>query len=345
METAPITFQRTAGCPGGEAITSRSRRGFTVIELLAVVAVVGILLILLLPAVQAAREAARRIQCRNNLKQIGLALHNYHDAFSMLPFAGAADTYAPNGTGHVVNGFNWRVFILPYLDQGTLYQELSAIDAGFRSVVTNSASWKQLPQHQTVIPVYQCPSEAAGSMQTVCYQTYVYGPTDTASAISNYFGSAGPAATFPAVNLGCGVCGNDANCLCADRGGMLGSAALSGGSGVFSLRPTRVSLAQVTDGASHTLLVGESARTHFSGAPSPEEIYLWMEPFSLLSTVNGVNTRSYQAANTQEFCSNHGGGAHFVFVDGSVRFISECIDLWLLSHLGTKSGSEIIGEL
>lgn len=323
----------------------KTRRGFTLVELLVAISVIGVLMALLLPAVQRARESARSMECRNRLKQIGLALHQYHGAQLTFPFGGAAETYAPTGQpdGGVVNGYNWRVFILPYLDQQALAEELSAIDSGFDSIVVRNNAWKQLPQHRIVIPVYQCPSEAAGPIQELCHQVYIYGPTTTGSATSNYFGSAGPAAAMPMSEHGCGLCDDNVYCLCTDRqGGMLGSGSPSGGAGVFSLRPTRISFASIRDGASTTLLAGESCRTFVGGTPSPEEIYHWMEPFSMLSTVNGINTPGFHAANTQEFGSNHGGGANFALVDGSVRFLSESIDLWVLSYLGTRAGADPI---
>src|SRR5512135_122792 len=98
-------------------------RGFTLIELLVVIAVIGILVALLLPAVQAAREAARRMQCSNNLKQIGLALHNYHDANKKFPFGSrGGSSWAQTG---IKDGTNWRVSILPYLEQTALYSKLN----------------------------------------------------------------------------------------------------------------------------------------------------------------------------------------------------------------------------
>jgi prepilin-type N-terminal cleavage/methylation domain-containing protein len=107
-------------------MTRRQRSGFTLIELLVVIAIIAILIALLLPAVQQAREAARRRQCKNNLKQIGLALHNYHDSLLVFPFGGSvgADIVNLSTTGN--NGFGWRVFILPYIDQAPLYNQLAA---------------------------------------------------------------------------------------------------------------------------------------------------------------------------------------------------------------------------
>ena len=128
---------------------SRRTSGFTLIELLVVIAIIAILIALLLPAVQQAREAARRTQCNNHLKQIGLALHNYHDSLLVFPWGGSYGADFVNGSNTGASGFNWRVFILPYMDQAPLYNKLS----GYFSTATPptsasisaSAPWKSIP--------------------------------------------------------------------------------------------------------------------------------------------------------------------------------------------------------
>ncbi|MCA9113349.1 MAG: DUF1559 domain-containing protein, partial [Planctomycetaceae bacterium] len=121
----------------------RSSRGFTLIELLVVIAIIAILIALLLPAVQQAREAARRTQCRNNLKQMGLALHNYHDNSGRFPLG---ELYAYNG--------NWKARILPFMDQGPLYNNFTWAAASFQSV-----SGAFIPALAgTIVPALNCPS-------------------------------------------------------------------------------------------------------------------------------------------------------------------------------------------
>lgn len=321
---------------------SRSRsglpHGFTLIELLVVIAIIAVLIALLLPAVQQAREAARRTQCKNNLKQLGLALHNYHDTLSVFPFGGSYGPDFVNGSNTGPSGFNWRVFILPYIDQANLYNQLTLLNPATASI--NAAStWKTIPQHLIKIPGYRCASETASDTPTGRDDSY----SPATSAISNYVGSAGASATHPYAGVGCGVClDSQANCQCTDQGTVGGwhyaSAISGGGSGIFSLRATNVSMKDVNDGTSNTLLVGELKVT-------PNSWHQWMDPWSLGSTVNGINAPGYNNAyHRQTYSSYHVGGVHFLLVDGSVRFVSDNVDLRTLGNLGTKSGAEVVGE-
>ncbi|MCA9081101.1 MAG: DUF1559 domain-containing protein [Planctomycetaceae bacterium] len=124
----------------------KSTRGFTLIELLVVIAIIAILIALLLPAVQQAREAARRSQCKNNLKQIGLAMHNYHDTHRTMPLGGATDKYA------------WSVFILPFADQAPLYNAISPNGQNVPSATANSNRLR------TVLSVFKCPSDVGADI-------------------------------------------------------------------------------------------------------------------------------------------------------------------------------------
>ncbi len=124
-------------------------RGFTLIELLVVIAIIAILIALLLPAVQQAREAARRSTCKNNLKQIGLAMHNYHGTYKMFP---------PGWVGHASGGMGWSAFLLPGVDQGPLYKSLAETATG--AVPITAA------QYQAVVPVYLCASDASGNINS-----------------------------------------------------------------------------------------------------------------------------------------------------------------------------------
>src|SRR5262245_16035146 len=129
----------------------RSRKGFTLIELLVVIAIIAVLIALLLPAVQQAREAARRSQCKNNLKQIGLGLHNYHDTFGV--FAPGFISSTSNSTTGIGTGWASSAFILPYIDQAPLYNQLNTLTP------INPSDATQLGLIRTVIGVYQCPSD------------------------------------------------------------------------------------------------------------------------------------------------------------------------------------------
>ena len=152
-------------------VLNRRAHGFTLIELLVVIAIIAILIALLLPAVQQAREAARRTQCKNNLKQVGLALHNYHDVHKMFPMGAFSAIDDDNGCDD--DGYGWGVMLLPYIDQAPLYQKLpmtATAANGFTSVDDpRGANWcvfknyfesngTIIPGGDTILPAFRCPS-------------------------------------------------------------------------------------------------------------------------------------------------------------------------------------------
>ncbi len=226
------------------------RRGFTLVELLVVIAIIGILVGLLLPAVQAAREAARRMQCSNNLKQIGLAIHNYHDAFSLLP---AGCNGLPNAAGTSFNGHGWvwHAAILPYIEQTALYEAIQGGD-GLGNEKGDQNTGKPLVVRDTTVSVFWCPS-----------QTDVrYGAQKNGYQPSNYNG-----------NMGTRIGNGNDNCICT------GIATLNdmqtkpwgcmNGNGVFYVS-SRTKFRDVLDGLSNTIFVSEVPDTggdtmgHFS---------------------------------------------------------------------------------
>jgi prepilin-type N-terminal cleavage/methylation domain-containing protein/prepilin-type processing-associated H-X9-DG protein len=195
-----------------------ARRGFTLIELLVVIAIISVLIALLLPAVQAAREAARRIQCVNNLKQIGLALHGYHDANNTFPAGGWIAVFGQPATNSMNMG--WSASVLPYLEQSAVYVGLN-FSFAYNVAVNSTAAY-------TVLAVYLCPSEPRKT-----YWNQAPGPPADpfASADADYGGMYGPRA------LGSGFTNNP-----------------PAGAMIFS---QCIGLAQFTDGASQTIAVGE----------------------------------------------------------------------------------------
>ena len=324
----------------------RSSRGFTLVELLVVIAIIGVLIALLLPAVQAAREAARRMSCGNNLKQIALALHNYHDAYHVFPYAGVLQASylgdCPSGTSHA---YGWRVRILPFIEEGSVAEQLKKLNP------YDAAATKASPMQTTPITTYLCPSEV---VEPVSKTGRFWMISPQVAAISNYFGSAGATCTHNDVVVGCGLCTpSEVNCLCTEQNmAVYACKATKGSSGMFSMGPSAVRIRNVVDGTSHTLLIGES-RVHLDPVAGDGPPHQWMEPLSVISTVNGVNTPatpgpfSYygQSYEKMVFSSHHSGGAQFSMVDGSVHFVEDTIDLFVLSYLGTKAGGEIISGL
>lgn len=297
----------------------RKRVGFTLIELLVVIAIIAVLIALLLPAVQQAREAARRSQCKNNLKQIGLAMHNYESTFVVFPFGAAI------ANGSVNMALNWRYDILPYIDQAPLYSQIQSNGLSRTTGCAASDPWLSQAFQLQVIPGYICPSESVGPLMagqqnggdTCC---------PTTSAISSYQGNASNC---------------DMASYCAGGQTILG---------MFALKPTRIRIGDVTDGTSNTLLVGErTGNKPKPGCASGEgaSYTCWTGQYGSVGHVNlGINSACRTGYQTGlGFGSMHVGGAHFVMADGSVRFISENVSQpSVLLPLSTRGTGEIIGE-
>jgi prepilin-type N-terminal cleavage/methylation domain-containing protein/prepilin-type processing-associated H-X9-DG protein len=293
-------------------------RGFTLVELLVVIAIIGILVALLLPAIQAAREAARRTQCTNNLKQISLGLNNYHDTFRIFP--PGAWNYANRG-----NGLAWTVFILPFIEQQTVYEEF---DFGRNSW----NNFNHLPG-MNLIPAYHCPSlrlknGAGGAGEQIGgkdpYTTHYYsvmGPQGV-----NPFGTTGPA-NYPT--------NGNAN----PHGGFA--------TGGILYRNSTTRIGDVTDGTSNTMIVGEISwdeancyRNWVRGITGTGD---GEAAGSLKNIEFGIRVVPYNGSNNfndVSFGSQHPGGCQFAFADGSVTLITEAIDLNLLKALASREGKE-----
>ena len=334
------------------------RVGFTLIELLVVIAIIAVLIALLLPAVQQAREAARRSQCKNNLKQIGLAMHNYHDAQKVFPY-GANDNWGWDpSTVPLRCAWNWRVFILPYMDQTALYNQITP---NFRCVSDSdwddrSAGFKNTPiagltqVHSAIIPGFLCPSDPAPVIAKNITQAQgstvgSQGTGVTEGARCNYFGSSGPSA----VN-GCqfySACKNDGGYHQARGGGLWGAPV-----GVLHLWPFKFSVANIADGTSNTFMAGE-VNAWRDGYDGCWENVIWTNTWSVSSTIFGINGGPGGNGNgsfwkyTDSGCgfrSTHSGGCHMLMSDGATRFVSQNISITLFNQLGSSAGNEVVGE-
>lgn len=293
---------------------SRSPRGFTLIELLVVIAIIAILIALLLPAVQQAREAARRTQCRNNLKQIGLAIHNYHDAYNMLPSGWIGVdliTGLPFTEGR--NGWGWASKLLPELDQVNVFNQIN-----FHLAVEDSVN---LQARKQVLSVFRCPSNALAELTW----TITDGTNDLAElSLSNYPGVFGTSDIHD-----CEGIPSPFTCT---------------GNGMFH-HNSALRFANVIDGMSNTIMVGERKIRHnpdwhttWTGVvPTGEETFE-----SILGTTD--HTPNNPANHLDDFSSFHVGGAIFALADGSARFISDSIDLGVYTSLATRAGGEAVGE-
>ena len=226
---------------------SRRRSGFTLIELLVVIAVIAILIGLLLPAVQKVREAAARMQCRNNLKQIGIAAHAYHDANGTLPPCVLMNAGVGNPADYNQNfGPNWAILILPYIEQGNLYQTVAASVQNYP--INGDSNWRTL--RGTTVKVYRCPSDTGGD--TACNRA------GGNWARGNYGANAGPGMFWIGANEG--AITSSGGLMTESSWGISGYYAsnVSGlaGGGVFPINKG-ITLLAITDGTSNTIMVDE----------------------------------------------------------------------------------------
>jgi prepilin-type N-terminal cleavage/methylation domain-containing protein len=339
-------------------LANRRGRGFTLVELLVVIAIIGILVALLLPAIQAAREAARRSQCSNNLKQIGIALQNFHDTNKCLPIGAPDDD---------TNEWGWQTMLLPFMEQQPLWEALMADQRGdasstfcpyapiqggphkFTYLTANPGNIDQQPGHsvnstagsagaQNVIPAYVCPSD-------------ILPPRNNNSwGKSNYLGCIG---TYPYGNMTVGTAFG-----CGNPKGNMQNGVITFDNDNSNSYPSR--LADVIDGTAQTIAVGEVSivdPTWVSPTKTDDGAYpIWAggddargcgDIYGLASFLRIVDTMCYinrrvGPESLLSYGSLHPGGAQFVFADASTHFFSENLDVLVYRALGTKNGREAV---
>jgi len=274
----------------------RASLGFTLVELLVVIAIIGILIALLLPAVQAAREAARRINCTNNLKQLGLAMHNYHDTHKCFP----PGMMLIDDQGTIAGGWAWGVFLMPFIEQSPLQDTLSVTKYTLSQVVSDPAL---LPMLQTRLTVFLCPSSTIEDLREF------QGPGSEMVATANYTCSRGY------FNYSYKNFSPPSDPIKKNNGMYYGESS------------TR--FASVTDGTSSTFACGE--RTVLTAhQDDPSKWPSWCGPGGggMMNTVSSsVSTKlNLDGTSIHGFSSDHPDGANFCFADGSVRFVSELIE-------------------
>ncbi len=303
---------------------NKCRSGFTLVELLVVIAIIGILVGLLLPAVQAAREAARRMQCSNNLKQIGLALHNYHGTHGRFPFANG-------GTGNKFSGVSQ---LLPFFEQANLYNQID-----FSRNITDSFN---APARLTELSGLRCPSDIQNTQPTAGGAVN-YCPNKGASLRWQDPKADGVLFSQSAIRFRDITDGTSFTAAYSER--MIGD----GSNGLSSPQvdtylssgnpESQDEAVQMCNAVDVTDLANQFPQ--FMGAP-------WIDGKHAYQHISPPNARScgFQPAAkaTMTATSRHVGGVTVLMCDGSVRFTSATIDLYLWRAVGTREGGEIVGE-
>jgi prepilin-type N-terminal cleavage/methylation domain-containing protein len=339
--------------------TRSSLRGFTLIELLVVIAIIGVLIALLLPAVQQAREAARRTQCRNNLKQIGLALHNYEGTYGCFPPGYLGTTtdcsmvrnyVTPPGVTpvNVAQGWGWGTFILPFVDQAPMY---NAMNVNVHQVVcdvptgaTNNPAVGNPASGRYVLPIFTCPTAADPD---VFWAVNNITPLANQHSKSNYVAVCGvdftgtlSAATYATMSA-------------VDQAAY--TAGFRGAFGDGSKFPP-VKIRDETDGTSNIFLIGEAYRkdndanftTWLSGVGGERRPGRWFgmaaddQTACMVRQLKTTGTFAINGGSFNAFASRHVGGGFFLLSDGAVRFISENGDQTTISRLGTINDNLVI---
>ena len=316
----------------------RCRGAFTLIELLVVIAVIGILVALLLPAVQAAREATRRLSCQNNLKQIGLAMQNYHSSFQTLPWG------AKGGWGH-----SWTTDILPFLDQNALWEMTPQGETGSATGnIQQSIAFRALSR--TALPTFRCPSQPGPKHLADEYDSI------SGRALNSYVGNAGSNVDID----------NYTSAVPSFQRGM------ESGNGVllvsdFVTNPSRpshrsIKFNAILDGLTHTLLVAETRYLDQSECSICDRFALYHPDFdqpavnstgdlvqgvdfseALASLKFGINLRLDSSTKEElepSIGSYHLGGVNIVLCDGSVHFVSDSLDGEVRRAIGSRADAE-----
>jgi prepilin-type N-terminal cleavage/methylation domain-containing protein len=308
--------------------TVRSSRGFTLIELLVVIGIIGILIALLLPAVQAAREAARRSRCQNSLRQISLAAQHYHDRSNHFPPGGRLYQGHNGDDGAGNAGVSWRVALLPHLEQSALYAQIGPDQYG--GAASGFSAQPKRPE------VFACPSDVVNGEK---------------ADVSVYFGVAGTAK--PGETIG-------------DADPYYGATATNGI--YYPCHPDKSTrIADITDGLSQTLAIGERTYVftqwmtgaRWYGDPNAPNLYSNEAANNMTFPLNATrdqygyfvadnplppgNTKTQPLVDLY-FGSDHPGGCHFTYADCSTHFLSEGMDLNVLKAMATRAGGEVIGQ-
>lgn len=332
-----------------ELVMKNRSAGFTLVELLVVIAIIGVLIALLLPAVQQAREAARRSQCVNNLKQHGLGLHNFHDTYGRLP-PGTCNNRPPFGTATGQKwGTSWMVHLLPYVELGNVYDKINLSQHWNEGSISDACG---VNAGSPIFNIYECPSASVSQE---------LGNDAVKTMIADYIAIAG------VVNGFAGVTGATENVT------TVGNAAMNG----VLYYHSKTNFAHVTDGTSNTMMVSEVGAWLKNASGTKVDYRSVQYGFNMGTTgnndnkttlPNSTNSRCFNttslrysinqiqpydsACDPDGVCGNYGnnsplrsdhpGGVNALFVDGSVHFLPETIDLATFGNLGVRNDGRVV---
>ncbi|MFG0262425.1 MAG: DUF1559 domain-containing protein [Novipirellula sp. JB048] len=334
----------------------RRSRGFTLVELLVVIAIIGVLVGLLLPAVQAAREAARRMSCSNNMKQLGLALHNYHDTHQKFPYSVAGSGSIESGTaipgmGNVRNHRGW-LGLLPFIEQSALYEAIDfsmATGAYVRNSGQSSIGGPKPGEPgnandvvvSTSLPAFLCPSDPGPThYSSTTYANYAISPGTTSlkGAFTNY--------DFSVQRTSSGDDNWSQESMSTRR--------------MFGMND-QSRMRDVLDGTSNTVAICETIRETWNGESVTWGYSKWVGHGVDLTYPQGLNfnkccswysppfaepgARPSRLGDWSTSGSLHPGGAQFTFADGSVHFLSDSVDLLILQRLAYIADGEVVPEI
>jgi prepilin-type N-terminal cleavage/methylation domain-containing protein len=339
-------------------MTKRVKRGFTLIELLVVIAIIAILIALLLPAVQQAREAARRSQCKNNLKQIGTALHNYHETFRIFPpgVINAAWSGSGGGTTTGSNGLSWVTMTLPYFDQAPLYKKF---------VTTQHWMTSNTAQVAEILTVLRCPSDVSPDQTnsvSVLMGTSNYPGVYGVGSPSDPLGSDGTNSTLPdfcqgmfgqnsKVKFASIKDGTTNTVMVGERRGGRTCTSFTAGSGVSATGATLAahagSFCTFWAGIETDLELSTVLGTSTTGSPQKSGIPTGSLTIKINTKTDGANNTGNlldQDDTTQGFNSYHTGGAHFLLGDASVKFVTENVDEQTYNEIVRRSDGATTGQ-
>jgi prepilin-type N-terminal cleavage/methylation domain-containing protein len=310
---------------------SKLAAGFTLVELLVVIAIIGILVALLLPAIQAAREAARRTQCLNNFKQIGVAMHAYHSAKNHFPqgidmWTTQEPCSIPRGKFLPFIGFSWGVHILPYMEENLTYERFDLEEKSGNSY----ASGNNYKASGTRVNAFLCPTDPQGYELVGCCSINGNGGLDSEDmAKSNMAGVADS---------------ENWQCTLSDYPDYSSGWPDPNADGVL-FQHSKLNVSKIIDGSSHTFMVGEVI-----GYESDSHSGYWWSSWNVLDTSNGINLplrvppSGLFVPEETGFASYHPGVCHFLMSDGSATAISESTDQRVLTALTTRNAGDIASE-